>query len=132
MNNAVLDISAKLNASLAERPVPAVGVHPNVPIAEYHRWNAIGSTGLKHFKRSPAHYQAYLAEGSEDTPAMQMGRPFHAAVLEPDTFASRWCSAPDVDRRTKIGRERWDELEAQYGDGFVLKRDDYGTFWENA
>jgi len=39
---------------------------------------------MKHFMRSPAHYQAYLQEEQKDTPALRLGSIIHTAVLEPD------------------------------------------------
>jgi hypothetical protein len=37
----------------------------------------------------------------------------HSFVLEPDSIASRYLRVPKLDRRTKAGKERYAELEAQ-------------------
>jgi hypothetical protein len=55
-----------------------------------------------------------------------MGRAAHSAILEPDSFAKLYGRAPDdLDRRTKIGKQTWDDLLNTFGEGFLLKAADY-------
>lgn len=106
-------------------PAPEPGVYPGVDAATYHAWECASNSRLSKLRRSPAHLKAYLEEPAEETSALIMGRAIHSAILEPDDFAKRYVSAGDIDRRTKIGKEKWEALNAQYGDGYVLKADDY-------
>lgn len=73
-------------------PIP--GVHAQEPYEEYHRWNAASNSRLSLLRRSPAHLRAYLDGGLNRTsPALELGRAIHTAVLEPDTFDSRYVVA---------------------------------------
>lgn len=81
-------------------------------IREYHRNPAIGSTDLRRFKRSPAHFVAGRSESSEPTKALVIGDAAHACILEPERFIREYIFV-DVDRRTKAGKERAEEIERQ-------------------
>jgi len=63
------------------------------------------------FKKSPYHYwHRYLnpeAKQSEPTPAMIMGELVHTMVLEPLLVNERYSIAPEINRRTKAGKEEW-------------------------
>ena len=93
MSSAVLEISAKLNAALKERPVPEVGIHPNTSHAEYLRWAGASNSRLSKLKRSPAHLKAYLDEPDQDSDALRIGRAVHSAILEPDSFTGVYVVA---------------------------------------
>lgn len=62
----------------------------------YHEADGVRSTALKSAVRSPAHYNAYLAQPRADTPAFRFGRLAHLAVLQPDVFAKQVHERPDV------------------------------------
>lgn len=107
-------------------PCPEPGIYPDVPAETYHAWDAASNSRLSLLNRSPAHLKEYLDNGREDTEAFRIGRAFHAAVLEPDLFATRYAVASHgCDRRNKAGKDEWAALEAQYGDGFVLKHHEH-------
>lgn len=75
----------------------------------------VSNSGISKLLRSPAHYyQTYLAPDREpfDTAAFKLGRAFHVACSEPDTFFDRYIVAPgSIDRRTGEGKRRWAEFE---------------------
>lgn len=127
----VIDLMEALKASLATPepkfiPCPEPGVYPDVPADIYHRWDCASNSQLSQLRRSPAHLRAYLDRGREDTDAFRIGRAFHASVLEPDVFAEKYAYASEgCDRRTKAGKDEWAGLIAQYGEGNVLKIDEY-------
>ena len=85
------------------------GIHDGISNADYHGGPGISKSGLDLIARSPLHYwSAYLDPNRvprEETDAMRLGTAIHAAVLEPDVFASGYMPAPKVDRRTKEGKE---------------------------
>lgn len=90
---------------------------------EYHAHPALSASGIKALAKSPAHYQASLIY-REETTAMRFGTAFHAAVLEPEKFATDYAIA-DLDRRTKAGKERAAELDEK---GIItLSPHDYET-----
>lgn len=84
---------------------PAIGVHHEVPFDEYHQWQAASNSGLSVIGRSPAHYKAYREQGRHETPALMMGHAIHTAVLEPDTFDSRYVVAEQCTANTKDGAQ---------------------------
>lgn len=74
---------------------------------EYRAFPALNQSAAKHLLKSPAHYQAYINTPQEETKALKFGTFVHAAVLEPDTLNDLYATAPEVDRRTKEGKETW-------------------------
>lgn len=101
------------------------GIHYNVPWEAYQEVEGVRSVYLQHLKRSPGHLKAYLEQPRKpDTKALIIGRAIHAAVLEPDRFAGTFVAAPDVDRRTKVGRETWDAFVAETQGKVVMDAED--------
>lgn len=87
------------------------GIKKNLSNDEYHSSDGISKSGLDLIAQSPLHYWArYLdpeRQPKEPTPALRLGTAIHAAVLEPEKFASDFVVAPDVDKRTTEGKARW-------------------------
>lgn len=79
---------------------------------QYHSHPAVGHSGLVRIMRSPAHYENYLRNPPESTPAMQLGTAFHTALLEHDRFSQDFVVAPKFDRRTKEGKAAAEAWEA--------------------
>ena len=104
---------------------PSDQIIPNMPAWEYHRDPSISKSGLDQFRRSPAHYKAWLAEDSEQTPAMRIGTLTHLAVLEPDTFNSVTVIAPLVDKRTKEGKSIWEQFKGDNDGKEILSLDEH-------
>ena len=75
---------------------------------EYRAFPALNQSAAKVLiANSPAHYQAYINTPQEETKALKFGTFVHAAVLEPQTLDDLYATAPEVDRRTKEGKETW-------------------------
>jgi exodeoxyribonuclease VIII len=75
---------------------------------EYRAFPALNQSAAKKFlEGSPAHYQAYINSPHEETKAMRFGTFVHSAILEPHTLNDLYATAPEVDRRTKEGKETW-------------------------
>ena len=47
----------------------------------------------------------YAMQNNKESEAMLVGSAFHAIMLEPETFGDLYAFEPDVDRRTKAGKE---------------------------
>ena len=93
-----------------------------VPNEAYHAARGVSKSDLAEILDwTPAHWKARKEEPREETDAMRFGTALHAAVLEPDRFAAEYEIAPDVDRRTKAGKETWEA--AQAGGKILLKAD---------
>lgn len=84
-----------------------------MPAAEYHAHPAVSKSVLDKIARSPLHCRAYL-DGARDeqTAAMAFGSAFHCSVLEPDLFSKTYAPFSG-DRRTKAGKEAYENLLAQ-------------------
>jgi len=96
--------------------------------ATYHAHPAVSKSHLDQIARSPLHYWArYLdpkREVPEPTPAMRLGTAVHTLTLEADTWEQRYVVAPQVDRRTKAGKEAWAEFEAEAGERELISAED--------
>ena len=77
----------------------------NIESEEYYAHPALSHSRLKLIERSPAHFHHWMVHAKESSDALNFGRLFHASILEPETVASEFLVAPDVDRRTKAGKE---------------------------
>jgi len=83
--------------------------------AEYAALPGLRFSDLCRIGTSPLHYQHRAdADTRTDTPAMAMGRAIHAAVLEPDEYASQYTRRPGEwsDWRTKAAQAWRSEQEA--------------------
>lgn len=78
---------------------------------DYRAHEGISSTDLKRMAQSMAHYK-YFHDNPEDkdTPALQFGRAYHKYCLEPYDFYDEFVVAPNIDRRTKSGKEAWNNF----------------------
>jgi len=113
MTEELRDSLAESNDLRAQRDLPD-GLHQDLPESVYHaRILGIASkSGLDEFRRSPAHYRAWI-EGARErsTKALSFGRALHCAVLEPERFMREYVVAPDFGdcrkRENKLARDAW-------------------------
>lgn len=80
--------------------------------ADYHSdYSAVSHSMLEVYRESPVTYAAlYVTRTMQQpppTPAMCLGTALHALLLEPDQYDNIVAVAPDIDRRTKLGKETW-------------------------
>ena len=95
--------------SKADAPTGATGIFAGISNEAYHAGPGISKSGLDRLAKSPLHYwDSYInphATRRTETPAMMFGTAVHTAVLEPDTFNSRYYIMPKVDGRTTAGKQ---------------------------
>lgn len=60
----------------------------------YHKIPAISKSNLDLMKKSPMHYDYFMNNPREQTPAMRLGSMIHAALLEPELFADEYVCVP--------------------------------------
>ena len=101
------------------------GVFHTMDANAYHAVEAMSASGAKKMLQSPAHYRLMRTVRSEPSAAMQFGTAVHSGVLEPHTFAETVAEAPDVDKRTKAGKEEWAAFSAAHTGAIMLSRYDY-------
>ncbi len=72
---------------------------------------ALNQSGAKELLKSPAHYQAYLNRTQEDSKALRVGTAVHKLALEGlDAYNATHAIAPEVDKRTKDGKQAWQDF----------------------
>jgi len=101
----------------APERLPLVGLHRDMPAADYHATDALGATGLKLLRRSPAHFYGAMIDPQRPRPepsaAMRNGTLVHCALFEPDALASRYAVRPaGIDGRTTAGKALLADLAA--------------------
>lgn len=91
---------------------------PGLPADAYHNVAAFSSSwGREAIKSSPQHANVKRKQ----SPAMLLGTALHAGVLEPAAHAV--AIAPDVDRRTKEGKEIYAQFQQDAVGRIVLTHD---------
>ncbi|CAB1060134.1 hypothetical protein D1BOALGB6SA_4899 [Olavius sp. associated proteobacterium Delta 1] len=95
---------------------------------EYHQQAALNKSGLVQLSKSPAHFHEwYHSEEDEPTRAMVLGTAIHIAVLEPDRYDQSIIMAPQVDKRTKAGKEEWASFEKRAEGKIIINQDEAST-----
>ena len=92
---------------------------------DYYSHPAISNSKLSYLAKSPAHFKHLLGVGFKETEALEFGRAFHCAVLEPDKFLSSYVAMPKVDRRTKEGKEIFKYFVDATEGKCIIDQDDY-------
>ena len=95
---------------------------------EYHAdASRVSASMLKVFRRSRALYHAkYVAKSippEASTPRLELGTAAHVAVLEPDRWSELVAVAPDVDRRTRDGKDEYAAFLAEVNGRCVVSAD---------
>ena len=75
-------------------------------------------------QKTPMHFLYEQMNPKEDTPSLAFGRAVHKAILEPDTFWDEFALGIVVDRRTKEGKQRYEDFLATVGTKEVVSPSD--------
>lgn len=94
---------------------------------EYRNHPAISRSELWLLNRSPEYFKYRKENPMEPTPAMLFGQVAHKLLLQPEDFETDFVLAPDIDRRTKVGKEAWSEFQDAVGDRSIVPYDMYET-----
>lgn len=94
------------------------GLMPETSNENYHKRSELSSSDIKHMLISPLHFRRLALEKSElnrpSNSAFDLGTAAHSCYLEQTT--DTFVSGPDVDRRTKKGKQDWaDFVDANSG-----------------
>lgn len=92
---------------------------------EYREREGVSSTDLKKMAQSPAHFRYWKDNPQEDTPALLLGRAIHKFVLEKDDFFNEFAVSPNVDRRTKAGKEEYALFLENSNGKDIISSDDF-------
>lgn len=97
---------------------------------DYSALPGIRRSDLFRIAQSPLHYKYYSENPQPETPALTFGRALHELILTPSSWASNYCVAPSVDRRTKTGKDLWQEFMLNRNGRTIITEDDYATMKE--
>lgn len=99
----------------------------DMPFEQYLAVDAASNSILSAVRFSPRHCLEYINRRRESTEAQIIGQAVHCLVLEPERYDSMFAEAPEIDRRTKAGKEWWDRFCQENAGKTVLKRVQAGT-----
>lgn len=99
---------------------------------EYRAHPAISRSELWKISESPEKFKWYREHPEKPTPAFLFGQVVHKLLLEPDGFETDFAVMPEIDRRTKAGKEEYNAfMDANDGKGIVTP-EMFQTAWELA
>lgn len=121
-----------LNARLADIPAGGALVLWGLDNGIYHVADGYSSTQIRLAHRggiAALDWYKNAPRKSEGSPALILGTALHAAILEPERFATEYACAPSVNLRTNEGKERLAAFEADCAERGMtpLKREDFDT-----
>ena len=93
---------------------------------EYNQAAGVRRSDLWRIHDSPEKFKWFLDHPEPQSPAFAFGSMVHKLLLEPETFDEEYAVAPEVDKRTKAGKEAWAAFCASAGEKAVVSIDDYG------
>lgn len=102
------------------------GYYRDLSNEAYHKGPGVSKSQLDLIHKSPALLQWCKAapEDEEKKASLNLGDAVHAILLEPQRFADEYAIAPECDRRTKAGKEQWEEFEALADSKVILSADE--------
>ena len=92
---------------------------------EYRQHPAISRSELWHIRESPQKFKYYKENPPEPTPSLLFGQVFHKMLLEPVTFDDEFVVAPEVNRRTKDGKQMWEDFVADHEKQTIIPEEMY-------
>lgn len=99
---------------------------------EYNEAEGVRRSDLWRMHESPEKYKWFLDHPEPPTPALIFGTAAHKMLLEPSDFFNEFIIAPNVDRRTKAGKEAYEAFLTKAEGKTVISQDDYDTVSEMA
>lgn len=102
------------------------GYYRDLSNEAYHKGPGVSKSQLDLIHKSPALFQWNQAapEDEEKKAALNIGDAVHAILLEPHRFGDEYVIAPECDRRTKVGKQQYEEFEASITNQTVLTADE--------
>lgn len=92
---------------------------------EYREHPAISRSELWKISESPEKFRYYKDNPQPPTPALLFGQVLHKMVLQPDDFDSEFIVAPNIDRRTKAGKEEYADFLLRAEGKTIISADDF-------
>lgn len=90
---------------------------------EYRQHPAISRSQLFKILDSPEKFRYAMEHPEEPTPALLFGQLFHCMALQPEKVGEQFAIAPNIDRRTKAGKEAYAQFIQQAEGKTVVSED---------
>ena len=84
----------------------------------------ISNSRLNAFKKSPKHFIQYLTDKQPETAAQRFGKAFHMYILQPEQFVTAYAVAPPTERRSKLGKEIYEQFMVDHVGKDIITTDD--------
>lgn len=91
----------------------------------YDQLPAVRRSELWEMRKSPAHYIYAATHEKAPTPALIFGTAAHKYILETDAFFNDYILLPKLDRRTREGKAKWEEITSS--GKTPISEEDYNT-----
>ena len=95
---------------------------------EYHSRPGISASGLKMIYKESVN--KYLKRKPFESKSMALGTAVHSALLEPDEFSREYLVLPKIDRRTKDGKNEYNNYMSKANNKTLLASEDYNIINE--
>ena len=95
------------------------GVYEDMPFPEYNELGAVRSHDLTAIMKDPYAYK-YEEKPDSEASFFVEGRLQHCLFLEPHVFDDEFIIAPKINKRTKAGKEEYEDFVATAGDRSVI------------
>ena len=92
---------------------------------EYREHEGISKSQLFKIAKSPYHFKYALDNPQEDTKSLLFGRAAHKYILEKEDFMNEFAILPNIDRRTSVGKEAYNNFLLASEGKDVITADDY-------
>ncbi len=97
----------------------------------YNDTDYVSNSMLSHLtNKSPEYFQYMLNNSQPSSPAMRFGSAFHMYVLQPDEFDKHYVVTPNIDKRTKQGKQDFEAFTNKHMFKTVLSKEDHDTIQE--
>lgn len=90
---------------------------------EYRNHPAVSRSELFHILDSPEKFKFLKDNPKPPTPALLFGQLFHAMVLQPNDVWEQFAVEPKIDRRTKSGKDMWEQFLCDSADKIIVSQD---------
>lgn len=81
-------------------------------------------SSIKEFAKSPRHYINYINAKREPSKEMNFGSMVHTLLMYPGVFNETFAVCPDIDRRTKEGKQAWESFQSSAEGKLVVSESD--------
>jgi hypothetical protein len=102
------------------------GIYLDMPFNKYNDLDAIRSHDLTSFIKDPYTWK-YEEKPDSEASFFVEGRLQHCLFLEPHVFHDEFVVAPQVDKRTKAGKEAYEDFMASVNGRSVVSQDLYDS-----